>query len=358
MKILGIESSCDETAAAVVESPSTILSSVVASQIAEHAPYGGVVPELASRAHLKAIEPVVEAAVRDAGGLAEIDAIAVTNGPGLAGALLVGVQFARALSHANQIPLIGVDHLDAHLVAAQLAEPVAYPFIALLVSGGHTALYRVDAPPHRDAATELLGQTRDDAAGEAFDKTAKLLGLAYPGGPVIDRLAAKGDRKRFPFASPMAARTTLDFSFSGLKTAVGRHVRTEGTPQDAQALADLCAGVQWAIVDVLAKKSVHACKTLGVPRLVLGGGVSANSGLRARVLELAEKAGVQVHVPPLSLCTDNAAMIAYAGLLRWQDAQEGERVEVYTRDAQRKRGKFRKDGSWVKRRADGSFATS
>ena len=348
MRVLGIESSCDETAAAVVTPDGTVLSNVVASQVALHAPYGGVVPELASRAHLRAILPVVREAVDAAGGLDAIDAVAVTQGPGLVGALLTGVQAARAFAWARGLPLVGVNHLDGHLLAVHLklpgaAEPPAYPFIALLASGGHTGLYRVDAPDD----TELLGQTRDDAAGEAFDKAAKLLGLGYPGGPIVDRLAAQGDPRAITLPIPMLHRDDLEFSFSGLKTAVARHVQQHGVPTTDAGMADLCASFQRSVVEVLAKKAVAACARSGVPRLVLGGGVAANRGLRARALELATEAGVTLHVPPIAACTDNAAMIAYAGALRLAAGHRDEDVRVYSRDPERIRGRFRADGSLI-----------
>ncbi len=362
LSVLAIESSCDETAAAVVTAEGEVLSNVVASQIATHAPYGGVVPELASRAHLQAIVPVVRQAIGEfeakvPGG--RLDALAVTNGPGLVGALLVGVQTAKALAMAWKLPVVGVNHLDGHLLAAHLrlkgaSEQPPFPFVALLVSGGHTALYRVDGPLDRT----LIGQTRDDAAGEAFDKAAKLLALGYPGGPVIDRLAAKGDGRAHDFPMPMLHRKDLDFSFSGLKTAVARHVAKHGVPEwegaldmaaPPPALADLAASFQRAIVEVLAKKAIRACVTQEVPHLVLGGGVAANRGLRARVSELAEKAGVKVYLPPLAACTDNAAMIAYAGAQRFL-AEGAQPFDVFSRDPGRIRGRFRQDGTLIPRR--------
>ena len=344
--ILGIESSCDETAAAVVRADGRVVSDVVASQIDVHARYGGVVPELASRAHLRSIVPVVEEAVDAAGGWGAIDAIGVTQGPGLVGALLVGVQFAKSLAWARDLPLIGVDHLQGHLLACHLRHtddaPMgpAYPYVALLVSGGHTALYRVDEP----GDAELLGQTRDDAAGEAFDKAAKLLGLGYPGGPVIDRMAAKGDAEAFDLPRPMLHRSDHDFSFSGLKTAVARAVEKElgaGAESLPEALQiDLAASLQAAIVEVLARKAVRCCEAEGVPRLVLGGGVAANRGLRARAAELCDAKGIELHVPPLRACTDNAAMIAYAGFFA-----DHAPVAVYSRAPNRVRGRFREDGT-------------
>jgi N6-L-threonylcarbamoyladenine synthase len=319
--VLGIESSCDETGAALVHEDGRVLSDVVESQVALHATYGGVVPELASRDHVKNLGPVVREALARAGvALADVDAVAVTNRPGLVGALLVGVQAAKGLAWGAGKPLVGVDHLVGHLLAVFLrrdpeAKPpdVAYPFVALLASGGHTALYRVDAP---DSIREL-GATRDDAAGEAFDKVAKLLGLGYPGGPVIDRLAATGDAAKSPIAltRPMAGRGSLELSFSGIKTQVAQHVAARGVPE-GQALADACAAFQAAVTSVLAEKLAFAAQREGVSRVVLGGGVAANRELRRRVGDLAARAGMTAHVPPFASCTDNAAMIAYAGAQR------------------------------------------
>ena len=320
MIVLGIESSCDETAAALVRADGLILSDVVASQIKLHAPYGGVVPELASRAHLTNLVPVIEQALAPlAGGLSEVDAIAVTAGPGLVGALLVGVQAAKALAWAKQKPLVGVNHLVGHLLAVYLRRdasapqlPLAMPYIALLASGGHTALYQVDDP----ARIALLGATRDDAAGEAFDKVAKLLGLGYPGGPIVDKLAAQGNPAAVPLPLPMRNKQSLEFSFSGLKTAVAQHVAKQGRPSSDQARADLCASFQHAVVSSLVHKSVTACQQRKVPRLVLGGGVAANRGLRAAAQAACTRLGIELFVPPLASCTDNAAMIAYAGAQR------------------------------------------
>ncbi|MBX3269497.1 MAG: tRNA (adenosine(37)-N6)-threonylcarbamoyltransferase complex transferase subunit TsaD [Sandaracinaceae bacterium] len=342
MRVLGIESSCDETAAAVVTSEGEVLSDVVASQVAVHAPYGGVVPELASRAHVENVVPVIERALAEAGGLDTIDAVAVTNGPGLVGALLVGLSAAKGVAFARGLPLVGVDHLIGHLFAVYLRRPgeagpaPALPYVALLVSGGHTAIYEVSAP----GVAHVLGQTRDDAAGEAFDKVAKLLGLGYPGGPLVDRLAAAGDPRAIELPVPMSSRRTLDFSFSGLKTAVARHVREHGVPEDP---ADLCAAFQARVVRVLVDKSVHACVTRGIPRLVLGGGVAANRGLRARAAEVCAARGVALFVPPIASCTDNAAMIAYAGALRLaQGARDGLDLAAYSRTPDLARGKFPK----------------
>lgn len=335
MIVLGIESSCDETAAALVREDGLVLADVVASQIKVHAPYGGVVPELASRAHLANIVPVIEQALAALpGGLSAVDAVAVTRGPGLVGALLVGVQAGKALAWAKQKPLVGVDHLVGHLLAVYLrrdpgAAPLALPrpYIALLASGGHTALYQVDEVDR----IELLGATRDDAAGEAFDKVAKLLGLGYPGGPVVDKLAASGNPDAVALPLPMRNKQSLEFSFSGLKTAVAQHVAKHGRPASDQACADLCASFQRAVVTSLVHKSVEACRRRKLPRLVLGGGVAANRGLRAAAQEACARHGIALFVPPLASCTDNAAMIAYAGaqqLLRGQE--HGLDLNVYS----------------------------
>jgi N6-L-threonylcarbamoyladenine synthase len=321
MRVLGIESSCDETAAAVVQDDGVVLSDVVHSQVRVHAPYGGVVPELASRDHLRNAGPVVREALARAGlALRDVDAVAVTNRPGLVGALLVGVQIAKGLAWAAGKPLVGVDHLMGHLLSVFLQRPgaaatqPAYPYVCLLASGGHTALYRVDAPDAR--SIHELGATRDDAAGEAFDKAAKLLGLGYPGGPAVDRLAATGDATKAPLPAPMAQRGSLEFSFSGLKTQLAQRVAAGGVPE-GQALADLCAAFQAAVTGTLARKLDAAARREEVKHVVLGGGVAANRELRARVAVLAEEHGYAAHVPPLASCTDNAAMIAYAGAVRF-----------------------------------------
>jgi len=311
VNVLGIETSCDETAAAVVRDGRRALSDVVATQIELHRKWGGVVPELASRNHVMQVMPVVDEALARAGlSPAELDGIAVTSGPGLVGALLVGVQVAKALSLAWGKPLARVNHLEGHLVAAFLSEdPPAFPFLGLVVSGGHTSLYAAEG----FGRYRLLGATRDDAAGEAFDKGAKLLGLPYPGGVAIDRLAAQGDPGAVRFPKAIVKGADLAFSFSGLKTALLRHVRRHGVPE-AQGLADLCASYQEAIVEALAQKLFRAARRLQYDRIVLAGGVAANSRLRAAVLERAgEYEGLSVFLPPPRLCTDNAAMIAVAG---------------------------------------------
>lgn len=320
MRVLGIESSCDETAAAIVTSDGRVLSDVVRSQIAIHAAWGGVVPELAARDHLRGLVPVTTEACRVAGvALEDVDGIAVTARPGLAGALLVGAEFAKTLALATGKPLVGVDHLVGHLLAVFLVRGddaprrPDFPFVALVASGGHTAIYRVSGPLERDV--EELGGTRDDAAGEAFDKVAKVLGLGYPGGPVIDRLARSGDPARFAVPTPMRADPSLELSFSGVKTWIARHVEREGAPA-GQELADLCASFQRAVVDVLIDKTVRAARRAGVRDVVLSGGVAANGGLRARATERCAAHDLRLFVPPPASCTDNAAMIAYAGAAR------------------------------------------
>jgi N6-L-threonylcarbamoyladenine synthase len=320
MRVLGIESSCDETGASVVDETGRVLSDVVQSQVALHAPYGGVIPELASRDHLKNLGPVLrESLVRASISLAELDGIAVTNRPGLVGALLVGVQVAKGLAWATGLPLVGVDHLMGHLAAVFLRrgeaspEPPELPFVALLASGGHTAIYRVDGP--RASDIRELGATRDDAAGEAFDKVAKLIGLGYPGGPVIDRLAKQGDARAVTLTLPMAHTRSFDMSFSGIKTQVAAIVRERPRTSEKE-IADLSASFQAAVTSVLAKKLIAAARAERVKTVILGGGVAANSELRARVTALAAEHGMRVVLPELASCTDNAAMIAYAGLVR------------------------------------------
>lgn len=311
--VLGIETSCDETGIGIVRGR-TLLSNTIASSMAEHARYGGVVPEVAARAHLEALQPAIEAAVAEAGvELSDLDAVAVTSGPGLAGALMVGVGAAKSLAVALDKPLYAVNHLVGHIAADILTgDDVEYPTVALLVSGGHTSLLLV-----RDLVSdvEMLGETMDDAAGEAFDKIARILGLPYPGGPEIDRAAATGDPNaiRFPRglsrASDMAAHR-YDFSFSGLKTAVARWIEQREAAGEPVPVADVAASFREAVVDVLVTKALDACAQHGVPRLLLGGGVIANRRLREVALERAAAAGVAVRIPPLSLCTDNGAMIA------------------------------------------------
>lgn len=324
LKILGIETSCDETAAAVVTGEGVVLSDVVKSQVAIHALYGGVVPEIASRDHARAVVPVIREALERAGtSIADLDAVAVTSRPGLSGALLVGLQAAKGIAWSANKPLVGVDHLVGHLLAVFLRRGEdaprgpAYPFVGLLVSGGHTALYRVDGPDL--AAVRELGATRDDAAGEAFDKVAKLLGLGYPGGPAVDRRAALGDalRARDVVPTSMARRDSLEFSFSGIKTAVARHVANLPAPLGEATINDLCAAFQGTVVDALVRKTVRAAESEGLTRVVVAGGVAANRGLRAAMTAACQKRGIEVFIPPFASCTDNAAMIAYAGALRF-----------------------------------------
>lgn len=323
--VLGIESTCDETGIGIVRG-TTLLANVISSSMDEHARYGGVVPEVAARAHLEALVPALEAALAEAKiSLSDLDAISVASGPGLSGALMVGVGAAKALAVSLEKPLYAVNHLVGHVGAdvlrtettanAASTTPLEYPTIALLVSGGHTSLLLV-----RDLVSdvELLGETIDDAAGEAFDKVARLLGLPYPGGPHIDRLAAEGDPKaiRFPRGLSLPkdmAEHRYDFSFSGLKTAVARWVEKT---QDAGAevpVADVAASFREAVVDVLLTKAIAACTDFGVPRLLLGGGVVANARVRELASERCAAAGIELRIPPLSLCTDNGAMIAALG---------------------------------------------
>jgi tRNA N6-adenosine threonylcarbamoyltransferase len=311
LRVLGIETSCDETAAAIVEDGRRALADVVATQIEIHRRWGGVVPELASRNHVVQVMPVVDEALSRAGvGPDGIDAIAVTSGPGLVGALLVGVQAAKALALAWRKPLVRVNHLEGHLVAAFLSETAPeFPFLGLVVSGGHTSLYAAEG----FGEYRLLGHTRDDAAGEAFDKGAKLLGLPYPGGVAIDRLAKEGDARAIRFPKAIVKGADLDFSFSGLKTALLHHVKKHGIPE-GKGLADLCASYQEAIVRALVEKAFRAARRFQFDRVVLSGGVAANSRLRAAVAEKArEYEGMEVFLPAPKLCTDNAAMIAVAG---------------------------------------------
>ncbi len=315
MLILGIETSCDETAAGVVEDGVRLVSNVVASQAHCHAPYGGVVPELASREHEVNLVPVVRAAAEPSGGLKRVDALAVTVGPGLQGSLLVGMTFAKAAAYAADLPLYGVNHLEAHLAALRLTAEPEPPFVALLATGGHTALY--DVASWGDY--RLLGDTRDDAVGEAFDKVARLLGLPYPGGPPLERAAAEG-KDTFGFPRPMWKRG-LAFSFAGLKTAVALKVKELGEAEAARVRADLAASFQEAALEVLAAKALAACEQAGRGRLALVGGVAANARLR----ELVARGDAAVYAPPPELCGDNGAMVAAAGFLA---AERGELLDA------------------------------
>jgi N6-L-threonylcarbamoyladenine synthase len=310
MIVLGIETSCDETAAAVVDGGRKVLSSIVASQDDVHAPYGGVVPELASRRHLDVLVPVVRRALETAGmALDDVDGLAVTYGPGLVGSLLIGCSAAKAIAYARRRPLVGVNHLEGHIYAAFLeGEPPAHPFLALVVSGGHTALYLAREPRRY----ERIGQTRDDAAGEAFDKVAKLLGLGFPGGPAVERVARDGDPRAIAFPTAHMSDGAPDFSFSGIKTAVSLHVRRAGPLGPAQ-VADVAASFQATAVKMLVRKTTKAALRYGVRRVVLTGGVAANTALRVALEGECREHGWVLHVPSRRLCTDNAAMIAAAG---------------------------------------------
>jgi N6-L-threonylcarbamoyladenine synthase len=312
MRVLGFETSCDETGVAFYDSERGLLGHAVHSQVEMHEAYGGVVPELASRDHIRRLVPLLERVLAEAGAsMDDVDAIAYTAGPGLAGALLVGASFAAALALARGVPALPVHHLEGHLLSPLLGrDPPAFPFISLLVSGGHTQLMRVSAV----GAYELLGESLDDAAGEAFDKTAKLLGLGYPGGPALERLAETGSAGRFKLPRPMLQSGDLDFSFSGLKTAVLTAVRAR--PLDAAARADLAAEFQEAVSDVLVAKSLAAVASCRMQRLVVAGGVGANRRLRRRLDLAAQRVGVSVFYPELDLCTDNGAMIAFCGAQR------------------------------------------
>lgn len=328
MLVLGIESSCDETGIALYDTEKGLLSHHLHSQIAMHAEYGGVVPELASRDHIRRVLPLTEACLKDANQtLADIDAIAYTEGPGLAGALLVGASIANALGFALGKPVIPVHHLEGHLLSPLLATPrPEFPFVALLVSGGHSQLMAVRGV----GKYELLGETVDDAAGEAFDKTAKLLGLPYPGGPVLSKLAEQGDPKRFTLPRPMLHSGDLDFSFSGLKTAVLTLVKQQ-TELTEQTKADIARAFQEAIVEVLVKKSLAALKQTGMKQIVVAGGVGANKQLRNQLDEAAAKRKLSVFYPPLAFCTDNGAMIAFAGAQRLQFANHDYRFMIKPR---------------------------
>ncbi|HEV3122360.1 MAG TPA: tRNA (adenosine(37)-N6)-threonylcarbamoyltransferase complex transferase subunit TsaD [Isosphaeraceae bacterium] len=321
--LLAIETTCDETGVAVLEGPRppaegvpTVRSSVVASQIDLHVRFGGVVPEIASRAHVRVLLPVLEEALRKANvTLADVGAVAVATGPGLVGALVVGLTAAKALALALGVPLVAVDHLEGHLYACQLAHPErqVYPCVGLVVSGGHTSLFDCRGP----LEANLLGGTTDDAAGEAFDKVASLLGLGYPGGPAIERAARGGNASAYRFPRSFRNEDRLEFSFSGLKTAVlyalhGQDARASGGPPPEQVVADVAASVQEAIVDVLVAKSRQALERTGARRLGVGGGVAANTLLRERLESLATELGIELYLPPLWLCTDNAAMAGIA----------------------------------------------
>ncbi len=309
MLVLGVETSCDDTAAAVLADGKRIVANLVSSQDEIHSPYGGVVPELASRQHVRHILPIIDGALKQAGaGLGDLSGIAVTRGPGLVGSLLVGLSVVKGIAYRRSIPYVGVNHLEAHLLAIFLDREVAFPYLALLASGGHTLLYVA-----RDFGDyQHLGGTRDDAAGEAYDKVAKMMGLGYPGGRAIDQLSKSGNPKAVAFPRARLKKGSRDFSFSGLKTAVWHHLkeRPEGAESDK---ADIAASFQEAVVDMLAARTIGAAVDLNIPRVVLAGGVAANSRLRQRMAEATRAEGMEFHVPPPALCTDNGAMIALAG---------------------------------------------
>jgi len=314
MRVLGIETSCDETGVAVYDSQQGLLAHTLYSQIQLHAQYGGVVPELASRDHVRKLTPLIQQVLKDSDSQDKIDGVAYTQGPGLIGALLVGASVGRSLAWGWNVPAVGVHHMEGHLLAPMLEDdPPAFPFLALLVSGGHTQLVQVDDI----GAYTLLGESIDDAAGEAFDKTAKLLGLGYPGGPALAKLAEQGNPDRFQFPRPMTNRPGLDFSFSGLKTfALNTWQNAE---QDEQSKADIAYAFQAAVIDTLAIKCRRALQQTGLKRLIIAGGVSANQRLRSELQRLAQEWGIRVYYPRLEFCTDNGAMIAYAGALRLQN---------------------------------------
>lgn len=328
MLILGIESSCDETAAAVLSDGNTLLADVVNSQISVHEVYGGVVPELASRKHLENIYPVVREALQQAQiTLNQIDSIAVTRGPGLIGSLLVGYSFAKSLSLVSKIPYVGVDHMAGHLLSVFLAEEKpSFPYIALIASGGHSSIFYVE-----DYTTyKIIGRTRDDAAGEAFDKVAKLLDLGYPGGPIISKTAEAGVPDAIDFPRAWLAKDSYDFSFSGLKTAVANFVRKQ--QKEELPVADIAASFQEAVVEVLVEKTFHAAHSTKVNNVVLAGGVAANPRLREAMTERGDKDTINVYMPPKHFCTDNAAMIALAGHHYFKkDATLSPDTDVYSR---------------------------
>jgi N6-L-threonylcarbamoyladenine synthase len=310
MLVLGVETSCDDTAAAVLRDGRTILANVVSSQDQIHGPYGGVVPELASRQHVQNILPIVDSALQMAGvALQDFDGMAVTYGPGLVGSLLVGLSMVKGISFRSGIPYVGINHLEAHLLAIQLEHEVPFPYLALLASGGHTLLYCVNGV----GAYVHLGGTRDDAAGEAYDKVAKMMGLGYPGGRAIDNLAKGGDRKAIRFPRARLTKASYEFSFSGIKTAVWHYLKSQGKERWESQKADIAASFQEAVVDMLVNPTVRAALAHGIRRIVLAGGVAANSRLREKMKERADAEALEVFFPAPRFCTDNGAMIALAG---------------------------------------------
>ncbi len=311
MIVLGIETSCDETAAAVVGGDRTILSNVVLSQLADHRPYGGVVPEIAARAHLVHIDAVIDQAMAQAGvTYGDLDAVAATGGPGLIGGVMVGVMAAKAIAAVHAVPFIAVNHLEAHALTARLTDGHDFPFMLLLVSGGHCQFLEVTGV----GRYRPLGATIDDAVGEAFDKAARVLGLPYPGGPAIEAAATAGDPARFDLPRPLRRRPGCDFSFSGLKTAVRTTVDALPAPLSSAAVADVAASFQAAVCDVMRDRTANALAAVDVPMLVTAGGVAANQAIRATLAEVCRDHGVALAVPPPALCTDNAAMVAWAGI--------------------------------------------
>lgn len=319
MKILGIETSCDETGIAIYDDNQGLIANQLYSQIKLHADYGGVVPELASRDHIRKTVPLIQAALKEANlKPSDIDGVAYTAGPGLIGALMVGASIGRSLAYAWNVPAVAVHHMEGHLLAPMLEDnPPEFPFVALLVSGGHTQLIKVTGV----GEYELLGESIDDAAGEAFDKTAKLLGLDYPGGAKLSKLAEQGDASRFHFPRPMTDRPGLDFSFSGLKTAAANTIHQQGQNLDEQSKADIARAFEDALVDTLLIKSRRALDLTGFNRLVIAGGVSANKTLRRKLAQLMAERKEQVYYPRLEFCTDNGAMIAYAGMIHLKSSQ-------------------------------------
>ncbi len=334
MIILGIESSCDETAAAILKDGNRLLANVVDSQIDIHSIYGGVVPELASRRHLETIFPVVQKAINSAEvSLKQLDGIAVTQGPGLIGSLLVGFSFAKALAFVTEIPFVGVDHMAGHLLSVHLGhEKPDFPYVALVASGGHSSIYYVTGP----LSYNLLGQTRDDAAGEAFDKVAKLLNLGYPGGPIISKLAENGNSEAITFPRAWLEPDQVDFSFSGLKTAVVNYVNRAKQTETEMNDADICASFQEAVVEVLVEKAIKAAHKTKVNSIVLAGGVGANKRLRLYMQHRGTEEKLKIYLPPVEFCTDNAAMIALAGhYMLLKNNKSAFDVDVYSRAHQR-----------------------